>query len=91
MAEVDRMEKCWICRRTKGEIIEELIRMESGNANRKAELEKEIEFIRAEESDFPTIYYCSVCDSVLTDFILKEGVVIEEEDAVDDLTRREGA
>lgn len=74
------MEKCWICKRTKDEIVDELVKMENGNAERKNTLMKEIEFIRAEETDFPNVHYCSVCDAVLADFILKEGVVTEEDD-----------
>ncbi len=76
---VKRMETCWICKRTKEEIVDELVKMENGNMERKNALMKEIEFIRAEESDFPNVHYCSVCDAVLADFILKEGVVTQEE------------
>lgn len=72
------MEKCWICKRTKEEIVNELVQLENANPQRKETLMKEIEFIPAEDSDYPHVRYCSVCDSVLADFILKEGVLTEE-------------
>ncbi|MFH0970471.1 MAG: hypothetical protein V1776_03360 [Candidatus Diapherotrites archaeon] len=71
------MEKCWICHRTKEEIIKELNEM---NISHKKE---DIFLTPAEESDFPKIMYCSVCENVLGDFIIKEGVVFDEEDMSD--------
>jgi len=68
------MVQCWFCRRTKEEILAELKRMNIPHE------EKEIVFMQAEESDYPNLHYCSVCDSILADFILKEGVVTEEDE-----------
>ena len=74
------MEKCWICKRTKDEIENELAQIEKADAQQKQKLNEAIHFIRAEESDYPNVHYCSVCDSLLADFILKEGVITEEDE-----------
>ncbi|MEK6821167.1 MAG: hypothetical protein AABY11_02085 [archaeon] len=77
------MEKCWICRRTKEEIVNDVAMIENANASRKEELKKHIEFTKAEESDYPHVMYCTVCENILGDFILKEGVLTEDDEEED--------